>query len=304
MECETCGSEAVISTNNGVLCSRHFRKRFEETTLDTIRRYRLIEKGETVAVANSGGKDSLSLLYVLSKHFKDSNKIISITIDEGIKGYRDKTIAIMKDYCRKYNVGYKVYSYKDFTGKTMDSITGMIKGIPCATCGVLRRYLINYAASDIKADKVATAHNMDDEAENIIMNLVQNDIEKMIRLGASSGVIKDEGFVPRIKPFLFLSEKETMLFSMLNGINAIHTPCPYAGLGFRGLISRKIKKMETQFSGSKRALVDSMLDIKERRGSSSTLKMNRCGQCGFPSSTDVCEACKLKQKLTPKTGIA
>ena len=97
MECERCGSEAVISTNNGTLCTEHFKQRFEEIALSTIKKYKLIERGERVAVANSGGKDSLSLLYILSKYFKKSNEIISITIDEGIKGYRDKTIEIMKD---------------------------------------------------------------------------------------------------------------------------------------------------------------------------------------------------------------
>ena len=66
MECEICGSEAVISTNNGTLCADHFKQRFEEIALSTIKKYKLIEKGEKIAVANSGGKDSLSLLYILS----------------------------------------------------------------------------------------------------------------------------------------------------------------------------------------------------------------------------------------------
>ena len=147
------------------------------------------------------------------------------------------------------------------------------------------------------ADKVATAHNMDDEAENVIMNLVQNDVDKMVRLGAYSGIIKEEGFVPRIKPFLFLSEKETMLFSMLNDINAIHTPCPYAGMGFRGLISRKIKQMETEFTGSKRNIIDAMLEIKKIYAVKTGIKINKCRYCGFPSANDICEACKLKNEL-------
>ncbi|MEM0142703.1 MAG: TIGR00269 family protein [Candidatus Parvarchaeum sp.] len=297
MECEICGSEAVISTNNGTLCAEHFKQRFEDITLSTIKKFKLIEDGEKIAVANSGGKDSLSLLYILSKYFKDSNELVSITIDEGISGYRDKTIEIMKEYCKRYGVDYKIYSYKEFAGKTMDAITKIKEGIPCSTCGVLRRHLINYAASEELADKVATAHNMDDEAENVIMNLVQNDIEKMVRLGAYSGIVKGKGFVPRIKPFLFLSEKETMLFSMLNGINAIHTPCPYAGMGFRGLISRKIKQIETEFSGSKRNVINALLEIKNGYEIKKDIKINKCRYCGFPSANDICEACKLKEEL-------
>ncbi|EFD92580.1 MAG: PP-loop domain protein [Candidatus Parvarchaeum acidophilus ARMAN-5] len=69
MECEICGNDAIISTNNGTLCTEHFKKRFEDITLNTIKKYKLIKKGEKVAVANSGGKDSLSLLYILAKVF-------------------------------------------------------------------------------------------------------------------------------------------------------------------------------------------------------------------------------------------
>ncbi len=297
MKCDLCDSVAVISTDNGTFCSEHFKQNFESITLKTIKAYKLIEPGETIAVANSGGKDSLSLLYILSKYFKKSNNILSITIDEGIKGYRDKTIEIMKDYCKRYGVDYKIYSYEDFTGKTMDSITKIRKGIPCSACGVLRRYLINYAAVDVKADKIATAHNLDDEAENVIMNLVQNDIGKMIRLGAYSGVLKDKDFIPRIKPFIFLSEKETMLFSILNGINAMHTPCPYAGFGFRGLISREIKEMETEFPGSKRNTVNAMLEIKKQYKIDKNIKMGKCIRCGFPSAGEICEACRLKEEI-------
>ena len=297
MECETCDNVAVISTNNGTFCADHFKDNFEKLTLETIKRYELIKNGEKIAVANSGGKDSLSLLYILSKYFKSSNDIISITIDEGITGYRDKTIEIMKRYCNQFGVDYQIYTYKELTGKTMDSIATIKKGIPCSTCGVLRRYLINYAAKEAKADKVATAHNMDDEAENVIMNLVQNDVQKMIRLGAYSGVVKDEDFVPRIKPFIFLSEKETMLFSILNGIDAIHTPCPYAGYGFRGMISRNVKRFETEYSGSKRSVIDTMLKIKESRKTITAQKINKCKHCGFPSVMETCEACKLKIEL-------
>ena len=303
MECEVCNESAVISTSNGTYCAEHFKQNFERITLETIKKYKLIEKGEKIAVANSGGKDSLSLLYIISKHFSQTNEIISITIDEGIAGYRDKTIEIMKKYCNDYGVDYRIYSYNDLTGKTMDSIASTKRGIPCAACGMLRRYLINYASKDVNADKVATAHNMDDEAENVIMNLVQNDVSKLLRLGAYSGIVKDDGFVPRIKPFIFLSEKETMLFSMLNGISALHTPCPYAGYGFRGVISHIVKEFEASYPGSKRNVIETMLAVKKKTRISEKLEIKKCTYCGFPSVKGVCEACKLKIELKGSTSF-
>ena len=301
MKCEICDVDAVISTNNGTLCTEHFKHRFEEITIDTIKRYGMIREGETIAVANSGGKDSLSLLFVLNKHFKDKNKIVSITVDEGITGYRDKTIETMKHYCSEWSVEYKIYSYKDYSGSTMDEITRVKPGIPCATCGVFRRHILNASAVDTGADKIATAHNLDDEAENVMMNLFQNDFDKLVRLGPFSGIRERSGFVPRIKPFMFLSEKETMLFSIVNGIDALHTACPYAGLGFRGLISRKVKEIESARTGSKRAMVDRMLEIKKKYASAaeaSATALRKCASCGSPSSKDTCEACVLKTEIS------
>lgn len=298
MKCQRCQKPAVISTSNGTFCADHFKENFERITVSTIKKYGLISPGETIAVANSGGKDSLSLLYVLSKRYSKTNKIVSITIDEGIKGYRDKTIEIMKKHTEAMNVEYRIFSYKDFAGKEMDEIIKVKKGIPCATCGVLRRYLLNLAAFEVHADKIATAHNLDDEAESAVMNLIQNDFDKLLRSGPVSGLGPKNGFVPRIKPFIFISEKETMLFSMLNGMDAVHSPCPYAGFGFRGVVSRKIKEMESFKAGSKRSIVEKAMKIKASRSALEPEKSaQKCRICGFPSAGDICDFCKIKAEL-------
>ncbi len=301
MKCEACKQSAIISSSNGTFCVEHFKSNFERITLSTIKKYKLINPGETIAVANSGGKDSLSLLYIIAKYFKKTNNVVSITIDEGIAGYRDKTIETMKKYCESWDVKYKIYSYNDFAGATMDMITKLKPGIPCGTCGVLRRYMLNFSAAENKADKIATAHNMDDEAENIMMNLFQNDFEKMIRLGPVSGIAQYRGFVPRIKPFMFISEKETMLFSMVNGINALHTPCPYSGFGFRGVISRKIKELESEMPGSKRHMLDLMMRLKNEYSDAYVEnprnKLVDCTICGAPASEEICEACNVKLQI-------
>ena len=297
MRCQIGGEEAIISTSNGTFCREHFLVHFEKEALNTIKRFNLIEKGEKIAVANSGGKDSLSLLFFLSKYFKKSNEIISITIDEGIAGYRDKTIETMEKYTKMLGIKYKIYSYKDFSGMTLDEITKRTDSIPCSICGTFRRYLLNYAAMENKADKLATAHNMDDEAESIIMNLIQNNFDNLIRSGPISGVVKDEGFVTKIKPFIFLSEKETMLYSILNGILALHTPCPYAEFGIRNQVSKEIKVLEDALPGSKRKMIEKAIELKARFKDSEQKKINHCKICGAPASGEICGVCSIKMML-------
>ncbi|HJS82324.1 MAG TPA: ATP-binding protein, partial [Nitrososphaera sp.] len=74
----------------------------EDKTSRTISKFSMIDRGDTVAVGVSGGKDSLSLLYVLKKlfeHRENRNELLAVTIDEGIKGYRDESLKIVKDFC-------------------------------------------------------------------------------------------------------------------------------------------------------------------------------------------------------------
>ncbi len=302
MLCQKCGAVAVISNFNGTFCADHFKENFEKIVLETIEKYGMIEEGERIAVANSGGKDSLSLLYILSKYFGDKNDIVSITIDEGIHGYRDKTIGTMKKYCEMWGVDYVVYSYKDFAGLGMDDIVKKESGIPCASCGVLRRHLINAGAIEQRADKLLTAHNMDDEAESVLMNIFQKDYEKLLRSGPISGIEAKEGFVPRVKPFIFVSEKETMLFSILNGIDALHTPCPYSGFGFRGVLAKVVKQLESDVPGSKKKIIDASIFVKNAHSGdrvvSARAKLLNCSECGSPSSRTVCEACAIKSRVS------
>ncbi len=82
----------------------------------------MIGYGERVAVGVSGGKDSLTLLYLLKKILKKNNcnDIMAITIDEGIEAYRDESVNIVKDHCERLNIPFKIFSYKDLFGTSMD----------------------------------------------------------------------------------------------------------------------------------------------------------------------------------------
>ena len=85
MPCKLCKTKPVINlTNNKVqLCSRCFIRYFERKVLKTIRQYNLIEKNDNIIVAVSGGKDSLSCLYLMNKIAKKKMKDLNSKDDEG-----------------------------------------------------------------------------------------------------------------------------------------------------------------------------------------------------------------------------
>ena len=168
------------------LCKKCFMRSIEDKTAKTISKYSMVGYGDRVAVGVSGGKDSLSLLYVLKmlfeQHPNNSNELVAVTIDEGIKGYRDESLQIVNDFCAQLGVESRVLSYKSLFGIDMDeamTLRPSEKMSSCSMCGTFRRRAIDIAAETVDANIVATAHNMDDHLQTFMINILAGDIERI-----------------------------------------------------------------------------------------------------------------------------
>ncbi|HLC65324.1 MAG TPA: TIGR00269 family protein [Candidatus Nanoarchaeia archaeon] len=292
-----CNKNPVIVLQSGQkLCKSHFCKYFEKKLMRTIRRFRLLGKKEHLGIALSGGKDSSSLLFALKKIFKNNKgiKISAILIDEGINGYRNKTKRRAEKLCKKLDVPLHVYSFRKEFGHSLDGILQKLKSNPCTECGILRRYLINKAARSLKVTKLATGHNLDDEAQAILMNQFRKNTALQARLGPITGISSSDMFVPRVKPFYLLSEKEVALYAYLNGLYSEYETCPYEHDSFRAVVRDKLNEIENTSQGTKNNIVASFLEIHpllQRKYKGKGIPI--CSNCGEPSSGNICNACKL-----------
>jgi len=279
-------------------------KHTEKKVFKTIRKFNLIEKNDRIAVALSGGKDSLSLLYILNKLASTQRDIslMAILINEGIHGYREKTLKDAKAFCKKYNTELNVYSYKDEFGYTLDQLVKKIPLNACTTCGVLRRYLLNKYARKLKVTKLATGHNLDDEAQAFLMNTFRNNMEISARLGPITGVVKDKGFIPRIKPFYLLTEKETATYAYLKKLTSHFTECPNIKGSLRDNVRNLLNDFEKLYPGTKHAVINSYLEILPslKKHYATTKKLQQCKYCEEPSSKEVCKTCQLLEKIKRK----
>ena len=303
MVCKNCAIKPVLllPNSNIKLCSSCFTKYFEKKVYKTIRKYHLLEKKERVAVALSGGKDSLSLLYVLNKLATQQKEVtlIAILIDEGIHGYRELTIKDAKAFCKKYNIDLKIYSYKQEFGYPLDQLIKKIHLNACTTCGVLRRYLLNKYARKLKVTKLATAHNLDDEAQAVMMNLFRNNMEISARLGPLTGITKDEHFIPRIKPFYFLTEKETATYAYLKKLTSHFTECPNITGSLRDNTRNLLNDFEEKYPGTKHAVINSFLETLPllKQHYAKLKKIRECKYCSEPCSQEICKTCQLLEKI-------
>ncbi len=312
--CIKCEEKAVIELQHGKLCKKHFISYFEEKVIKTINRFQLIGRNDKVCVAASGGKDSLTVLYLVKKYMEKNNfprdNLHALIINEGIADYREKTLDDLKTFCKQHDVPLKIASFEEDFGKTLDQAFPIInketKKKPCNICGVWRRYLLNKYAKELKATKLVTGHNLDDESQAVLMNLFKANTKLAAKLGPISGVEAHQDFVRRVKPLYFCSEKETRLYTFLKGFKVEYTECPNVTQSYRAEVRDLLNTFEEKFPGTKTGIINSFLDmlplLKERemasaRNTSSKKGIQSCQSCGEPSNGKVCNACKLKAVL-------
>jgi len=303
MVCKNCEKNPVIKlTNNDVeLCKLCFFKYFEKKVRRTISKYKLIEPKDHIIVAVSGGKDSMALLYVLNK-LKKNIKITGMLLDEGIKDYRDGLRKNVIKYCKENKIPLKIYYFKKEFGKALDKMVP--KGEKaCNVCGVLRRYLLNKYARKLKATKLATGHNLDDECQSALMNQFRRNIKTSARLGPITGVQEDKRFIKRIKPLYFLLDEEALIYASLKDLpfrSFKYCACPYAVHSYRNSIKKMLNEFEEKYPGTKNNIINSFLEILPLLKKKYTGEIKSCRSCGEPCSGEICQTCNLVKKLKLK----
>lgn len=303
MECR-CGNKAVYEQQGQAYCKAHFLHYFETKILRTIKNHNLFDSKDTVCVAASGGKDSLALLYMTMKYCRKKGiNFFALAIDEGIKGYRDKTIDDLKNFCEGYDIKLHIVSFKDRFGSTLDQVRDKamkdLNKKPCTVCGIFRRTLLNREARALGATKLATGHNLDDESQSFLMNVVKGNMRHNAALGPITGLSTNEKFVARVKPLYFVLEKETRLFCLLKGFKVKFNECPNIGLSFRASVRDQLNELENKMPGAKHGIVNAFLsilpDLKQKYRNSKPFSY--CQACGDPCSGNICNACQLEEKL-------
>lgn len=290
-KCQKCdNNSAYVRRYSGErLCSECFSHSILRKTAKTISKYKMIKHDDLVAVAVSGGKDSLSLLHILEKMSRAHNfRIEAFTIDEGIPIYRQEALKIVDNFCRSINVKHSTYSYKDMFDLTLDEALEKReeKISSCSICGVLRRRVMDQAAAEINADVIATGHNLDDSLQTFLINMLAGDTG---RIGFTNSTRKPI----KIKPFCEIYESEIVFYAFTNNIPFQTESCPHMNEGIRTEIREMLNKLEENHFGIKNNLYRSIGKLS----SPITKKSVRCSICNAECTGQVCSVCKTLRNL-------
>lgn len=178
-----------------------------ENVIKEIKSRELIKEGERIAVACSGGKDSMALL-----HFLWSNKdllkceIVAVNVDHSIRENSENDSTFVKNFCNKNNI--KIYSYKVDVPKYCDEHKLTVEQ-GARDC---RYRVFKSLVSKGLVDKIALAHHLQDQAETILLNLFRG-----TGIAGASGMdfVRDELY---IRPMLNIAPTQIMAYLFTNDI--------------------------------------------------------------------------------------
>ncbi|KAI9371512.1 ERG2 and Sigma1 receptor like protein-domain-containing protein [Aspergillus egyptiacus] len=214
---------------------------------ETITSNSLFYPGERIAIGASGGKDSTvlaSVLKTLNERYNYELDLCLLSIDEGIKGYRDDSLETVKRNSKQYNMPLVIVGYGELYGWTMDQVVEQIgKKGNCTYCGVFRRQALDRGAERLGIKHVVTGHNADDVAETVMMNLLRGDLPRLSR-GTSIVTGSAASDIKRSKPLKYAYEKEIVLYAHHRQLDYFSTECIYSPEAFRGSARTLIKDLE------------------------------------------------------------
>lgn len=306
MNCALCGrrpAQYLKRVDGKALCLSCLFSYMERKVLQTIRRERMIEEGDRVAVAVSGGKDSLALLHMLGS-FRQRGLLKGValeafTINEGHPYscfYRMSKRDHVAATAERFGIEYRVYTFKEIFGVTAMELSEALakRGREVHMCtidGVLRRRAMNLVGRARGWTKIATAHNLDDEAQTVMMNVMLGNLDRFAWYGAQEDS-EEKDLIRRIKPFKHLREEEIAIYAYYHGIPLMELECPYVSNNPRYSLKYMLAELEREMP----AVKYSMASFGERLASllrSRPVKLSRCRHCGAVTSRDVCRVCEL-----------
>lgn len=199
----------------------NFKKDYNRLFLKYVRRsideYNMIEPGDKVAVALSGGKDSIFLLFCLKLVQLTAIKnieIVGIHIDLGL----DMNLDPVKNFCQDNNIELIIEktNIADVVFKERKEKN------PCSLCAKLRKGCLIRMAKSIGANKVALGHNCDDVIETLFMNVL-----KIGKFGSFNPHIKYKGnSVHVIRPLIYLREDTIKTLVEKYNLPVVQSNCP------------------------------------------------------------------------------
>lgn len=228
---------------------KKYRKHLWSKFIKAIRDYKLIEEGDKIAVAISGGKDSIlmaKMFQELKRHGQVNFDVEFIAMDPG---YHANIRQLLIDNCEYLNIPIHLFDSRIF--EIADEIA---KDYPCYMCARMRRGALYSKAEELGCNKLALGHHYDDVIETTMLNLLcAGNFKTMLPKLNSTNF---EG-IKIIRPLYYIREEHIIRFIQNSGIWPLNCACMVAAKktgNKRYEIKDLIKSLEPNFKNVEKSI--------------------------------------------------
>jgi uncharacterized protein (TIGR00269 family) len=305
MKCKVCRGPAIAKfpAHNANFCAEHFDQFFGRQVEKAIRRYRMLQPGDRVLVAVSGGKDSLVVADILSRLGYDVHGLhINLGIEDN--GFSDQSLDICRHFFTDRGLPLEIFSLQEQFGKRIKDVGRRFDRF-CSICGMTKRHLMNARAVEQGLDALATGHNLDDLSAALFANLMRWDVRYLAK--GVPCLPPEGGFCRKIKPLALLTEKEIATYAAVRKIKVVTATCPHSREAKFKRYKELLAAVEEQSPGTKRAFYEGYVrTVPLFQGHAEAAPgLRPCRVCGMPTTVEVCTFCKVwRQEHVPCVRIS
>lgn len=214
--------------------------------------YSMINDNDKIAIALSGGKDSVALLVALceiKKYYSKKFDVIAITLDPCFNNKKTDFSSI-SELCEKLNVKHII---------KQTNLWEIIFEIrreksPCSLCSKMRKGILHTLCVEHNCQRIALGHHQDDAIETFFMNLFNNG--KLECFSPLSYLSRRNLFM--IRPLILCSEKEVKNFVFNNNLPVCKSDCPMDGHTERENFKSLTNLMESKYPNLRKNLMNSL----------------------------------------------
>ncbi len=232
-----------------------YRKTVWTKFIKAIKEYELIEDGDKIAVAISGGKDSLLLYKLFQRLKKDKRRNFEFRAVNLNPGFKKEDLDNFKNNLLKLDIDCEI-----FDTNIWKIANEKAKDYPCFLCAKMRRGILYKKVEEYGYNKLALGHHFDDVIETTLINIFYSGSVKTMTpvVDSTSGKLKV------IRPLIYVEEKDIIQYTKKNGILAMNCGCTIeAGKtsSKRKEVKDLLKDLEQKHPGIKKSVFNSMRNI-------------------------------------------
>lgn len=225
-------------------------------TRKCIDKYNLIENGDKIAVACSGGKDSITLAVALNALKRFYTRKFDIEVVSVDLGFNNVLYDDLESFFNKLYIPFHIIK-TDIADIVFNERK---ESNPCSLCSKMRKGALNPYAKELGCNKVAIGHNKDDLIETLLMSLIYEG-----RLNTlMPKTYLDRTDITVIRPLLFIDECDVIGFANSYSLPVIKSKCPANGNTKREYAKNLMKSLDYENKGAKKSLFNACTELIDK----------------------------------------